>query len=157
MNGTSIDNLRYTQQMPPNMLQQQQFGNNMQMGDNYEEDIIRDDGDMNQLAREVNDSLDNLNVPEPAKPPPSRQRQIPRKEISKDESGIMKKIPQFMREPFIIVLIYVILSFDIVKKTLSSYIPQIKPTADGGVMFIGVVIYAIILAIGFTVAKRILL
>lgn len=154
MNGTPIDNLRY--------MQQPQFmGDRIQTGDGFEDDIGRSSGNMDQLAREVNDSLDDLNIPldSPKQQLTNRPRQIQKqqKEQTKNNEGIMGKVPIFLREPIIIVLIFIILSLDVVKKTLSSYIPQIKPSADGSVLFVGIVIYAMILAISYSVAKKLLL
>lgn len=162
MNGTPIDNLRYMQQMPPHMMQQPQFmGGGIQTGDGFGDEIGRSNGNMDQLAREVNDSLNDLDTPqEPPKQQSSnrpRQVQKQQKEQPKDNEGIMGKVPLFLREPIIIVIIYIVLSLDVVKKTLSSYIPQIKPSADGGVLFVGIVIYAMILAISYSVAKKLLL
>jgi hypothetical protein len=70
--------------------------------------------------------------------------------------SIIKNIPEFMREPLLIVIIYLILSLDIVKKTLANYIPQIKPT-DGNVAILGIIVYALILAGLFMTAKKVLL
>lgn len=160
MNGTPIDNLRYTQQMPPHMMHPQFMDGGIQTGDGFGDEIGRSGGNMDQLAREVNDSLDDLNTPqEPPKQQPSiRPRQLQKQQKEqKDNDGIMGRVPMFLREPIIIVLIYVVLSLDIVKKTLSSYIPQIKPSADGSILFVGIIIYAMILAISYSVAKRLLL
>jgi hypothetical protein len=155
MNGTPIDKLRYMQQMPS-----QQFTGDMQTGDGFGEEMGRQGGNMDRLAQEVNDSLDDLNNP----PEVIQQRNIrmsPQhkyKETDKETSkGKMGNVPIFLREPLIIMVIYVILSLDIVKKTLASYIPQIKPSSDGSILFVGIVIYAMILAISYAVAKKLLL
>lgn len=148
MNGTSIDKLRYMQQQMPSDMMQQQYAGEMQTGDNFGENL---DGNMDQLAREVGESLDNINQ----QPPP--QKIVPKQKPQHEANGVVKKIPVFLREPLIIVVIYVILSLDVVKRTLASYIPQLKPSADGGVMFVGIVIYAMIIAISYAVIKKLLL
>lgn len=154
MNGTPIDNLRYMHQMPPHMIQQPQI---IEGGDGFGDNSGRSGGNMDQLAREVNDSLDELNTPHELPKPQLlyRSRQLPKEQ--KDNEGFMGKFPIFLREPIIIVFIYIILSLDVVKKTLSLYIPQIKPSSDGNVLFVGIIIYAMILAISYSVIKKLLL
>lgn len=161
MNGTSIDKLRMMQQLPPQMAMQMQQPNygGMMTGDGFGDDGMGRNNNMDALAKEVSGDIDELNIPpiEEHFTPPAKQTKQITVQIEQKNTGIMGKIPVFLREPTIIVLIYVILSLDIVKKTLSSYIPQIKPTSDGGVMFIGIVIYAMIMAILFVVIKKLLL
>lgn len=148
MNGTPIENLRY--------MQQSQFGPSMQTGDDFNDNIGRQEhsGSMDQLAKEVNDSLDEITVQHEQ----PRQQSFPTEPQKKlNQGGVMKNVPEFLREPLILVIIYIILSLDVVKKTLSAYIPQIKPTADGNILFVGILIYAIILAISYVVVKKALL
>jgi hypothetical protein len=158
MNGTSIDNIRMMQQMPPQMLQQPHFTNDIMTGDGFGDDH---ENNMDALAKEVSDNIDDLDLQQPEQQPRQIQRrskgnaqQIIQKEPTKNT--IMHKIPEFLREPLLLVLIYILLSLDIVKKTLANYIPQIKP-AEGSVAFMGIAVYAIILAIVFIVTKKLIL
>lgn len=73
------------------------------------------------------------------------------------KTSIMDNIPESLREPTLIVLIFVLLSFDGVKKLISNYIPQAKQSTDGTLYMTGVFTYAIIMAIIYVVAKKILL
>ncbi len=71
--------------------------------------------------------------------------------------SIVNSIPVIFREPLVIVLIFIILSQPIVKKTIGCYITQINPDADGVVGIYGVIIYGIILSTLFVVAKKFIL
>lgn len=152
MNGTPIDSLKFMQPNQPHQY------TNMQTSDLIEDaerqQMTRDDRNIGDIAQEVSDSLDNL----PEKPPQRQHikpKQIINDNVNKDK--FMYKLPQIVREPLIIAVIYIILSLDVVKKTLSTYIPQVKQTTDGNVLFTGVVVYALIFAIMYVVAKKLLL
>lgn len=142
LGGTSIDQLRTLQQMQQ---ANPQFGNNR----------------INVIAQDINDSLD-----EGDQMPANQQPQIkinqpiqdplPQASYVAPNQGVVQKIPEMFREPLILVIVYVILSTDIIKNTIGEYIPQIKPK-DGSVNFIGYLIYGIILAILFTVIKKLVL
>lgn len=149
MNGTPIDKLRYLQTQQYEGGQQNPM---FQTGDNIGD--IMDDGrnPITSIAQDINDTIDDITTPEP----PQRPQKIV-KSVPKEKDGLMTKIPKFFREPIILILIYILLSTDIVKKTLSTYIPQIKPTTDGNILFVGILIYSIILAFSFVVAKKALL
>jgi len=144
MNGTPIDRLRHMQQP------RQQNYDPIQSGDGFGEDLDMSGGNIDTIIKDVDDVIDI-----PQEQPQPKQQKI--KEVPPVKEGAMNKIPIFLREPIIIVIIYVILSLDVVRKTLSTYIPQIKPSADGNVLFVGIVVYAMVLAISFVVAKRLLL
>jgi hypothetical protein len=149
-------------QMPPNIMTQQmmpqQMMQNPQMMPQMQQTHY---GDMGSLARDITDNLDDIpnqntqqlnhryanNIVNDQ----NQHRNIPKK------TGIVDKIPFLFREPLIIVVVYVILSLDIVKQTLGSYIPQIKPNAGGNVQFIGYIIYGMIMAIAIMTMKRLLL
>ena len=70
---------------------------------------------------------------------------------------LLGSIPEVLREPILILVIYVLLSQPIVKDTLGQYIKQINPDMEGKVSFTGVVIYGIILASLYALAKRFIL
>ena len=130
----------------------------IQKEDNYGDNIRRPD-DIDIFAKEITDTLDDIAIPEKEVAPSkvARKHVSHEKHVAPERNTIMKPIPEFLREPLLIFIIYMILSLDIVKKTLSKYIPQIKPTADGGVMIIGVAIYGMILGVIYVAAKKLLL
>jgi len=66
-------------------------------------------------------------------------------------------VPYMLREPLILLVIYVILSQSFVKNAINSYVPYIGNNADGSKTFITIVIYGCILATLFMVVKKILL
>lgn len=146
MNGTPIEKIRYAQQ---------QFGSDIQTGDDIMDE--QNMSDMDMLARDVGDSLVDPNEYQPQ--PQSKPVRLPKQKviIKETQFGIMNKIPQSLREPIILIVIFLLLSTDTVKQILSTYIPQIKPTTTGSVAFIGILIYATIYAASFIVAKRLLL
>lgn len=162
MNGTSIDKLRMMQQMP----QQREYSDVVMTGDN----TFENNDYIDTSTKNSDDIIDDLDIQQPRQHnEPSKHKQIQhgQKMIQMDQMveqtipkepkmSFIKNIPEFMREPLLIVIIYLILSLDIVKKTLANYIPQIKPT-DGNVAILGIIVYALILAGLFMTAKKVLL
>jgi hypothetical protein len=156
--GTPIDQLRNPMM---NTRQPRQLNNDVGYDDiNYTGD------DMDNLRRDVTDTLDGITIqqdPYQSQQPQQSQQRRPQKQIMQQmpsqpqHAGIMSKVPEMFREPLLIVIIYIIMSNDAVRKVLSSYIPQIKCNADGSIFFMGYVIYGIILAIIFTITKKVLL
>ena len=63
-------------------------------------------------------------------------------------------IPNGLREPLIIVAIFVFLSHPKVKQTIGQYIDQINPTEDCSVPISGIIIYGIILATIYHFVKK---
>jgi len=176
MSGTPIENLRYMPQMQQQM--QPQFQQPMPVSTNMPEtDLVNDDlrrqVNMDMFTREVTDTLDDVMLPEQQmqpmvqQMPPHLQQQKMHHfnrnlvqddgRISNIKNGIMKNIPDYLREPLIIFVIYMILSLDIVKKALASYIPQLKPSSDGNVQLLGIAVYGMVLGIIYSVAKKLLL
>jgi hypothetical protein len=176
MSGTPIENLRYMPQMQQQM--QPQFQQPMPVSTNMPEtDLVNDDlrrqVNMDMFTREVTDTLDDVMLPEQQMqpmvqqmPPHLQQQKMHRinrnlgqddGRISNIKNGIMKNIPDYLREPLIIFVIYMILSLDIVKKALASYIPQLKPSSDGNVQLLGIAVYGMVLGIIYSVAKKLLL
>lgn len=118
---------------------------------------------MGSLAKDITETLDD----QPNQPPqlqPTINPQLlnqyllnaQKKSLDTNKTKVFEKIPILFREPLIIVIVYVILSLDIVKQTLGSYIPQIKPGANG-VHIVGYVIYGLIMAIAIMTLKKLLL
>ena len=70
---------------------------------------------------------------------------------------LVGNIPDIIREPLLLLIIYIILSQPIIKETLGQYIQQLNPDMEGKVSFTGVLIYGVILATLYAVAKRFIL
>jgi hypothetical protein len=130
----------------------QQFGG-MQVGDLQDEQSRVNERDIDMIARDVNDSLDDV----PREQKPKKKNKHKKDDKKEKKETFMDKIPEILREPLIIVVIYMLLSTNIVKKTLSAYIPQIRPTGDGNILFVGIFVYALILAICFIILKKLLM
>lgn len=70
---------------------------------------------------------------------------------------LLNFIPEVLREPLLIVVIYIILSQPFVKESLGKHIKQINPNAEGVVSFTGVLIYGVLLAVLYALAKKFIL
>ena len=66
------------------------------------------------------------------------------------------EIPDFLKDPILILIIYIILSQDFSVDFFSKYIKYIKPNESGSISFVGVTIYGVIFAIIFMVCKLII-
>ncbi|CAH6421500.1 Hypothetical protein KVN_LOCUS313 [uncultured virus] len=73
------------------------------------------------------------------------------------KQNYMSMIPNVIKEPIILIIIYVILSQSFVKNGIGKYIKQINPDENGNISLIGIIIYGTILAVLFMFAKKILL
>ena len=105
------------------------------------------DSDAEELAKDLNENL------------PDTFASVSDVTTEKSNTGrfnIMSKIPESFRDPLIILVIFIVLSLPVVRETLSNYIPQINPDAEGKVAFTGILIYGIILVALFMIAKRFL-
>jgi len=69
---------------------------------------------------------------------------------SNDENIIL----DYLKESILLIVVYVILSQNFVKKMIGTYIAQINPREDGSVSLIGYIAYGVILAIIFMFLKR---
>jgi hypothetical protein len=106
--------------------------------------------DMEDLARDISDNLPTDNfIP--------GFTEFDEDSVVKQSGGVMGYIPSLLREPLIILVLYVVLSQAFVYKTVGKYIPQINPDGTGEVSFYGVIIYGLLLAITYALAKRFLL
>jgi hypothetical protein len=104
--------------------------------------------DIEELAKDINDSLPENTVTSVTEP--------------MDDQGskglnLMSSIPPMLREPLIILVLYIILSQALVKNTLSKYITQLNPDSDGKCSFTAVLIYGVILAVLFGIVKQIIM
>jgi len=74
-----------------------------------------------------------------------------------NNEGMLSKIPYWIKEITLFVIIYFIFSMGFFKKTVGSYIKYINPDEDGNISFIGVIIYGILLVTTFMVARYFLI
>lgn len=120
-------------------------------------------------------------MPQPVMPPPGRyppetgydmQRNYIEREVDASDvdtlddyvEPVKKKkkveertVPDMIREPLLILVLYVVLSQRFVRDNVSKYLPQIEPDSRGEPKMIGIVIYGTILATLFFLSKRYLL
>jgi len=89
---------------------------------------------------------------EPVEKPNTKKEDVLPDDLMFEESSY--SFQQDFRDPLIIFVIYVILSLDPVKGFFARYIASIMPTEGDVVPFTGVVIYGLILALGFYGMKR---
>jgi hypothetical protein len=66
-------------------------------------------------------------------------------------------IMEYIKEPLLVIIIYVVLSQAFVRKSIANYIPLINPREDGSVSFLAYVIYGTLLALVFMFFKKILI
>ena len=76
---------------------------------------------------------------------------------SEKVSLLTKYFPNFMKEPLLIVVVYVVLSQPMIRDAIGKYVPQIGCHEDGSPSLPGVLLYGIILAMLFMILKKILL
>lgn len=104
-----------------------------------------------RLASDINKGLDDY--------VPSRKVMTETETENIETDEMPKKIkrgyiPEWLKEPLLLLVIYVILSFGFVKKTIGNYIVYINPGSDGYVSWFGILIYGIILTGSYTLFKR---
>jgi hypothetical protein len=85
-------------------------------------------------------------------------------EIIKEENipdhnngGYLSKIPDVLREPLIIITLFLVLSQPVIRNNFGKYIEQINPDQNGNTPFVGMVIYGVFFAILFAILKKILI
>jgi hypothetical protein len=126
------------QQMPMMGQQGQQYG---QMGD---------------MADSMNRSMgQNPNMPPedediPDYPDPRMGGGMPQR----PSGGMLKSVPEMWREPLILFVLYVVLAQPTVVEGLAKYIPQLATGADGKPTLTGMLVFGVLLALGFVVVKK---
>lgn len=78
-------------------------------------------------------------------------------EDNKSGGGYLSFIPEILREPLIILVLFILLSEAFVQENIGKYIPQVNPCSEGKVSRVGVVIYGIVLVILYMILKKLLL
>lgn len=128
-NNTPTNNTQYISQMNPMNVSDLAKNLNDNLNDDFLDSLTDDDGDDDDNS-DKNDSIGNK---------------------------LVSFIPKFLREPLLVLILFLILSHPGVRTFLGTYIPQINPNTDGIVSFSGVFIYGILLASLFLLFKQFLL
>lgn len=135
MDGTPIDNIRY------NRNSERQPSRTS--SDDYTMEYAGDNGEGDRSTQ-----IDLTDLPEPRKPTKHVRFQ-------QDNNGIMSKIPEKFREPLIIVVIYVVLSFPTVRQFFAKYLPRLNEGDENSL--VGLIVYGCVFATIFTIARYFLL
>lgn len=106
--------------------------------------------DITHLVSDINKSLDNYSPSNQDIPP----NDDPVEEEANENYSRSTYLPDWLKEPLLILIIYVLLSQNFVKTFTGKHIKYINPGDDGTVPFLGVVIYGTILAVLYIILKR---
>lgn len=144
-----INDPKWNTQHVPTMhpMQQMQQAQHTQQ-EQHTQTEMEDEADINDLVNDINNNLLGEEY----------NSAISEVELEHNENGgYLSFIPPMLREPLIILVIFLILSENVVKNTIGRYIPQINPDFSGSVSRTGVIVYGVLLAVLFIVFKKILL
>lgn len=103
--------------------------------------------DIEELAKEINDNLTEDTFASVSEG----------EEEKSSGMNLLGSVPAVLRDPIVILILFILLSQPVIKDTLGKYIPQINPDFEGKVSFTGVVIYGILFAALFALVKKFLL
>lgn len=121
--------------------------------------------DIRHLASDINKSLENYS-PSNQSEPLSEDMDDDEEENEQDEdydedsnksSGVLDFVPSKLREPLLIIILYVILSQNFTKKIIGKYITYASPKPNGNMTFVGTLIYGVILAVLYVLLSKLLL
>jgi hypothetical protein len=152
---------QFQQSQPPQQQPQQvQFNepNQQYSQESYNIEHLARDID-NKLSTEPFESTKNGDTYTETEEDPDIElkKKKPLKKKTIETGGILSKIPEPFREPLILIVLYSIMSHPKVKNGVAKYIPQINSDSDEGGYVVGVLVYAVILATLFIVAKKLLI
>lgn len=108
---------------------------------------------IDHLVSDINKSLDDYS---PSKSIISDETEE-EDNISHKKSSYGSYIPTCLKEPILLIIIYVIMSQEFIHKMLCNYISYVNVQDDGRVPLIGIIIYGSILALIFMIFKKILI
>jgi len=74
-----------------------------------------------------------------------------------EKSQLISHIPETLRDPLLILLIYIALSHPFVIREFRKFIPQLNMNENGVVPISGIIIYGVILALFYMIARKFLL
>ena len=138
---------RPPQEIPP--MGSNQVNSMQQVAPSIPEETLSEEPDIEDLAIDISNSL-------PVDEFPSVVSEVP-EEAATSDGGYLSMVPEMLREPLIIFVLFMILSENVVKDTISRYVQQIAPDMTGRVSRTGVIIYGVLLATLFVVVKKLVL
>jgi hypothetical protein len=152
--GTPISSLR--KDVPPQNEQHMKYQQQPRQRQ-YTSDDERDNQNIKNLVRDINKDLDDF--------VPSRTRDTEdndttdgeQEEPIKSKKSYKDYIPNIIKEPILLLAVYLLLSQDFIKRAVANHITYLNPASDGSVSFIGIFIYGVILVVLHTFFKKILL
>lgn len=148
---TQIQNTRNSENLHQQNRHNDQRATEYSYGDETEESKINMKK-IDHLVSDINKSLEGFS--------PSRSLVSEDSEEEDDNektTSYWSYIPNLLKEPLLLLIIYVILSQNFVYNLASNYITYLNPKDDGRVPLLGVIIYGAILAIIFMFFKKILI
>jgi hypothetical protein len=122
-----------------------------------ENEVHEEHNKIKNLVTKINNSLDDFKPSKSQNTDDSEDESTEKDEDTKENDKSSYYIPDMLKEPVLIIIIYVILSQGFVRKSIGNYISYINPTQDGYVSLMGYVIYGSILALLFMFFKKILI
>lgn len=72
----------------------------------------------------------------------------------KKAEKLYDKIPEFLKEPLLILVIYIVFSLPFIRQAIGNNIKYINPSEEGEVPFIGIVIYGVIVVGTYMLIKK---
>jgi hypothetical protein len=111
----------------------------------------------NKLASSIGHKMDEYNTDSDSDSTISSEFEKPQKHNKTKTKKHKKekfKIPEWGRDPLIILCLYILLSIDIVKLFIGKYIKIVNPDENGNVGIIGNIIFGIILCSLFILIKK---
>lgn len=150
---TNINNLQHMQYEQQPVSNGNMFNNPpMERQHNVKQILRSDQADIEDLARDIGN-----NLPADALMSVNSETEEQVENKKEQNNGILKSVPIILREPLILVVLFVILSQPVVKNFIGKYVKQINPDESGVVPLVGITIYGAILATLFVLSKKLLL
>ena len=122
--------------------------------------VNKDNFTIDHLVADINNSIDAFSPSDDkSRDSESSNDTVMSKKNKKKQKNKTKssdKMYDYVKEPIIIIILYIVLSQDMIKNAIATYIPQINPSEEtGNVTLLGVVIYGTILATLYMIIKYI--
>ncbi len=153
------------QQMDQQHIKQYMDDRNIDLDDQRQKDEDAIDALINQINTESDESVPKKKTKSNDKKKSKKSKDTEtdtdeeKKEIKivkKSKFNLPFKIPEFIRDPLLIWVIFILLSQNFIKQLIGKYVKQINPNEEGIVSFSGVVIYGLIFAVLFGLIKFLL-
>lgn len=148
--GTSIADLGISVQQQEN---NEKINNNVfQRKRIRRKDTETDVNDMEGLVKDINRDLDKFSG--------SKTKSSEESDTESEKKPVKRRwfyIPDIVKEPILLTLIYLLMSQSFIKKAVSMHITYLNPNEDGNVSMIGILIYGLIMSIVYMIFKKILI